>query len=106
LLTKRGSIVAIAGVGAVLSGLLGYYTSYRTVSGTTAAGPSKVAPVNPVSVMVLPFKMISGEASRAYLADALTSSVTSDLSRIRDALVVPSAIAYNYGAARAVRAER
>ena len=35
----------------------------------------------------------TGDKEKAYIADALTSSITSDLSRIRDASIVPTATA-------------
>jgi adenylate cyclase len=90
----KGTVVALAAVGAVLSGLVGYWTTYRTV----ASVPSSAIPtaVSPLSILVLPFANQTGVESKAYVADALTTSVTSDLSRIRDAYVVPIATAFVY----------
>lgn len=94
----RGPIVALAGVGAVLSGLAGYWNTWRTVRDAA----SVAAPVVPgsaqaaLSIMVLPFRMLDGDAARAYIADGLTSGVTQDLGRIRDAFVLPAATAYAY----------
>ena len=45
--------------------------------------------------MVMPFNNQTGDAEKAYIADALTSSITSDLARIRDAFIVPAATAYS-----------
>ncbi|TSA00441.1 MAG: hypothetical protein D4R84_00550 [Rhodocyclaceae bacterium] len=45
---------------------------------------------------MLPFANQTGDAQKAYIADALTSSITSDLSRIRDAFIIPSATAFTY----------
>jgi TolB-like protein len=95
----KGPIVAAAAVGAVLSGLLGYWNSYRTVRDgfapaiTTRASP---ADAGPLSIVLLPFANQTGDPQRAYIADGLTSSVTADLSRIRDAFIVPvgTAVAY------------
>lgn len=93
----KGWIVAIAGGGAVLSGLVGYYTTYKTVAGQPAESTSARAPaaatVNPLSVAVLPFTNLTGDAAQAYVADGLTASVTADLSRIRDAFIVNVATA-------------
>ena len=90
-------IVAVAGVGAVLSGLVGYYTTYKTVAGKPAdsagARPPAVANVNPLSVAVLPFSNLTGDPAQGYVADGLTTSVTVDLSRIRDAFIVNVATA-------------
>ena len=62
---------------AVLLGLGGYW-------GLQQYG--KVA-VNPLSIAVLPFANLSGDAGQAYVADGMTSRVTSDLGRIQDAVV-------------------
>ncbi|ALT77934.1 hypothetical protein AT984_12850 [Paucibacter sp. KCTC 42545] len=45
---------------------------------------------------MLPFTNQTGDASKGYIADALTSSISADLSRIRDAFVVPTATAFTY----------
>jgi len=50
--------------------------------------------VNPLSIVVLPFANLSGDA--AYVADGMTSRVTSDLARIQDAVVVDEARAVKY----------
>lgn len=95
----KGPIVAIAGVGAVLSGLVGWYTTYKTVAGSTAstsASAPNVDAINPLSILVLPFANQTGDANKAYIADALTSSISADLNRIRDAFVVPTATAFTY----------
>jgi hypothetical protein len=102
----KGPIVAIAGTGAVLSGLVGWYTTYSTVktaalpsgAAATAAGLAAAAAGNdaiyPLSIMVLPFANQTGDAAKAYVADGLTSNITSDLSRILDAMVMAPTQAY------------
>lgn len=95
----KGAIVAIAGGGAVLSGLVGYYTTYQTVaSGVSpmASATTSAANIRPLSVIVLPFANQTGDAQKGYIADGLTTSITSDLSRIRDAFVISSATAFTY----------
>jgi TolB-like protein/Tfp pilus assembly protein PilF len=96
-------IVAVASVGAVLSGFAGYWTTYRTVKVATSASGAAVATApepavqaSALSIMVLPFANHTGDAQKAYVADALTSFITSDLSRIRDAFIVPVATAQYY----------
>lgn len=49
-----------------------------------------------LSILVLPFANGTGDPQQAYIADGLTASVTSDLSRIRDAFVVAAATAFTY----------
>ncbi len=87
----KGWVVAVAGAGAVLSGLVGYYTTYKTVaSGTSAVTlpTAATSEINPLSIAVLPFANLTGDTSQTFVADGLTASVTSDLVRIRDALVI------------------
>lgn len=87
----KGPIVAVAAVGAVLSGMVGYWNTYRTVRGGVApavATNALPADAGPLSIVVLPFANLTGDPAQAYVADGLTASVTADLSRIRDAFVV------------------
>jgi adenylate cyclase len=95
----QGPIVAIATVGAVLSGLVGYWSSYRTVR--DAVSPVKAtgiaaADAGPLSIVVLPFATPAGDADQASFADGLTATVTADLSRISDAFVIDSSSAQSY----------
>ncbi len=93
--------VAFAGVGAVLSGLLGWYTIYGAYkvatqqSATGTAANSKDA-IDPLSVMVLPFANQTGDATKTYVAEGLTVSITSDIARIRNAAVLDPKLAYAF----------
>lgn len=49
-----------------------------------------------LSIVVLPFQNLTGEPNQVYVADGLTASLTSDLSRIRDAFIVNAATAFTY----------
>ena len=92
----KGLIIAVAGVGAVLSGLVGYYTTYKTVTGattSTAARPASADGVNPLSIVAAPFANLTGDPTQDYVAAGLTANVTSDLSRIRDAYIVAASTA-------------
>ncbi|MFN0005428.1 MAG: adenylate/guanylate cyclase domain-containing protein, partial [Burkholderiaceae bacterium] len=73
-----------ASVSALVLGLGGYWGIQQD---------SKLG-VNPLSIAVLPFANLSGDA--AYVADGMTSRVTSDLARIQDAVVVDEARAVKY----------
>src|ERR1022692_3034444 len=95
----RGPIAAIAAFGAVLSGLLGYWSAYQTVEKvvvSTSAPAVVTADAGPLSIVVLPFTNLTGDANQAYVADGLTASLTADLSRIRDAFIVNAATAFTY----------
>lgn len=94
----KAIVVALAGGGAVLSGLVGYWTTYQTFKDGATSSITTTLPANrsALSILVLPFSNQTGDAQKAYIADALTTSMTSDLSRIRDAYVIPTATALIY----------
>jgi TolB-like protein/Tfp pilus assembly protein PilF len=48
------------------------------------------------AIMVLPFRNISGVPSEDYFTDAVTANLTSDLSRMRDIVVIAAATALTY----------
>jgi len=75
-----------ASVAVVVLGLGGYWGVQQ------GAKPS----VNPLSIAVLPFTNLTGDPSQAYVADGMTSRVTTDLSRIRDTVVMDAGIAMRY----------
>ena len=97
--TFKGAIVAIAGVGAVLGGLAGYWNAYQAARGgvyssmpATAGAPN----AGPLSIVVLPFANLTGDPQQAYLADGLTAAVTADLSRLSGAFIVSASTAFAY----------
>jgi len=94
----KGGIVAGAGLGAVLSGLYGYWAIYQGVKRTAPStiAVNATADAGPLSIAVLPFANQTGDVQKTYIADALTTSITSDLSRIRDAFVIPPRTAFIY----------
>jgi TolB-like protein/tetratricopeptide (TPR) repeat protein len=95
----RGPIAAIAAFGAVLSGFLGYWSAYQTVEKVVVPKTTPAAvngDAGPLSIVVLPFQNLTGDASQEYMADGLTASLTADLSRIRDAFIVNAATAFAY----------
>ena len=64
----KGVIVAIAGVGAVASGLVGYYTTYKVVSSTQINSSTPATAnshiVESKSIAMLPFINMSGDKKR------------------------------------------
>ena len=96
---RTGNKVALKLVVVTLIGA-GIYVATQSKTTTSAIvnasnDTSKSATINPLSVMVMPFANQTGDKEKAYIADALTSSITSDLSRIRDATIVPDATAFS-----------
>ena len=72
----RGPIVAIAAVGAVLSGLVGYWNAYRTVRDGVV--PPSLQPTHvplAYSVAVMPFTAATGDPKEQQFASALTENV-------------------------------
>ena len=86
-----GAAGAIAAIGVAWYALHGKTVSPPANADTTTA----TSTINPLSIMVMPFANQTGDKEKAYIADALTSSVTADLARIRDAFIVPVATAYS-----------
>ena len=93
----KGRNIALAIAATALIGLAIYFTiQAKTSTKTTPADASAATPSagNPLSIMVMPFANQTGDLQKSYVADALTSSITSDLSRVRDAFIVPTATAF------------
>src|ERR1700722_1495194 len=57
--------------------------------------PEKSAPPR-LSIMVLPFANLGGDASQEYFVDGVTESLTTDLSRIRGSFVIGRNTAFTY----------
>jgi len=75
-------------------------TAHRVVTGSPP-GPRRAAALSPptaslLSILVLPFANHTGLESKGYIADALTASITSDLTRLLDVFVVPATTAFTY----------
>ena len=60
-----------------------------------ARAPEKSAPPR-LSMVVLPFANIGGDAEQEHFVDGVTESLTTDLSRIRHAFVIGRNTAFNY----------
>jgi adenylate cyclase len=60
-----------------------------------AAAPEKSAPPR-LSMVVLPFSNIGGDSSHDHFVDGVTESLTTDLSRIRSAVVIARNTAFSY----------
>lgn len=62
----------------------------------SADAEAPLPPLAKPSILVLPFRNISGDPSQNYLADAVTSDLSVDLSRMRDVTVISAATALAY----------
>ncbi len=96
---SRTAFTRYTSIGLVLLGILagvGWYWRSALINGGRDAAIDNATQRSAVSIMVLPFTNATGDPRQDYIADGLTASVTSDLSRIRDAFVVATATAFSY----------
>ena len=93
---RRTALFATAAVLAAVA-LSAYFVVYERLTSNNQAVRGQTLPA-PLSILVLPFTNQTGDEKKAYIADAMTLSITADLSRIRDAYVVPAMTARTYGA--------
>jgi adenylate cyclase len=85
-------IAGIAALVVVVSGTWYFLGGNRVVPvvGTAPAPPAAAH----LSIVVLPFKNLSGDPGQDYFADGITDNLTTDLSRIRDSFVIASTTAF------------
>jgi adenylate cyclase len=76
-----------------------FYRSKLPQPVDTASGPqtSPLMPSNP-SIVVLPFKNLSGDPEQEYFSDGITNDIITDLSRFRELLVIASNTSFTYKA--------
>ncbi len=86
---RRGLALLIASVLVVLLGVAGGIQH-------VFVGSKVTAPIPHVSIVVLPFKNLSNDPSQDYFADGVTDNLTTDLSRIRNAVVIARNTAFTY----------
>lgn len=60
------------------------------------ARPGQAGTARALSIVVLPFANLSGDAKQDYFADAITDDLITDLSRIRGAFVIARGTAFTY----------
>nr|WP_260115615.1 adenylate/guanylate cyclase domain-containing protein [Pseudoduganella ginsengisoli] len=101
--TRKGPVkgrsrkpLAAAGAALVVLAAGGAWWLKGTIQPPAAVPAAAAISAAPLSIIVLPFANQTGDAQKAYVADALTSSITADLARIRDAYVSSPATAQSY----------
>ena len=93
-------IAALAGLAAAIGWyfLVANRSSPLTISAPTPVASNAGAPAEAthLSIVVLPFKNLSGDPGQDYFADGVTDNLTTDLSRIRNSFVIASTTAFTY----------
>lgn len=93
----RKPLIAVAAVGTVLSGLVGYWTTWRVVQSTTANPPAAaIRTGSQVTIAVLPFANLSDDRSDEYFADGVTDELIQLLTRVRGLHVAPRSSSFSF----------
>jgi adenylate cyclase len=85
---------AAVGVLLLLAGAVVTWNGFRPAGNVVAGGGT--ADARQLSIVVLPFANLTGDAGQDYFTDGLTAALTADLSRIRGIFVIDSATAQSY----------
>jgi adenylate cyclase len=94
---KQRSMLAplIAGIAALIlvAGGIWYFLAGNRTAPVIATAPAEAAHL---SIVVLPFANLSGDASQDYFADGVTDNLTTELSRIRNSFVIARNTAFTF----------
>ena len=99
---KRVALLAVAGLSFVFAAGTWYlfFANRPAVVSTSPPAPvassATVAAAKHLSIVVLPFKNLSGDPSQDYFADGVTENLTTDLSRILNSFVIARNTAFTY----------
>jgi adenylate cyclase len=93
-------ILAVAGIGATVwwtwPRLSPPATTAQAVSTTNPPPASEAKAAPRLSIVVLPFANLSNDPEQQYFADGITDDLTTDLSRLRNVLVISRNTAFTY----------
>jgi adenylate cyclase len=97
---KPRSIFLLLGVGmAALIAIAGgawYFLGANRSATVTSNAPAARTEAAHLSIVVLPFTNLSGDASQDYFADGITENLTTDLSRVRNSFVIGRNTAFTF----------
>jgi adenylate cyclase len=71
-------------------------TAQALPTATPPAGQVDAKPTPRLSIVVLPFANLSNDPEQQYFADGITDDLTTDLSRLRNVLVISRSTAFTY----------
>src|SRR5262249_18802225 len=99
-LAAAAIILAVAGIGATAwwawPRLSPPATSPQPVPATTPPLAGEAKPPPRLSIVVLPFANLGNDTEQQYFADGITDDLTTDLSRLRNVLVISRSTAFTY----------
>ena len=97
---NRRPIFLLLGAGIValiaIAGSSWYFLGANRTSTVTSNAPATRAEAAHLSIVVLPFRNLSGDPSQDYFADGITENLTTDLSRIRNSFVIARNTAFTF----------
>ena len=80
----------------IVGGGAWYFLGANRPAGVTSNAPAVRADAAHLSIVVLPFRSLSGDPSQDYFADGITENLTTDLSRIRNSFVIARNTAFTF----------
>jgi adenylate cyclase len=80
----------------VVAGGAWYFLAANRPATVTSNAPAARAEAAHLSIVVLPFRNLSGDPSQDYFADGITENLTTDLSRIRNSFVIARNTAFTF----------
>jgi adenylate cyclase len=83
-------------VALIIAGGAWYFLGANRPAAVTSNAPAARAEAAHLSIVVLPFRNLSGDPSQDYFADGITENLTTDLSRIRNSFVIARNTAFTF----------
>ena len=80
----------------VVAGGAWYFLAANRPATVTSNAPAARAEAAHLSIVVLPFRNLSGDPSQDYFTDGITENLTTDLSRIRNSFVIARNTAFTF----------
>jgi adenylate cyclase len=80
----------------VVAGGAWYFLGANRPAAVTSNAPAARSDAAHLSIVVLPFRNLSGDPSQDYFADGITENLTTDLSRIRNSFVIARNTAFTF----------
>jgi len=92
---KRSMLVPLV-AGIVILVMVAAGAWYLLSGNRSASVVASNAPAAHLSIVVLPFKNLSGDPAQDYFADGITENITTELSRIRNSFVISRETAFTF----------